>query len=271
MRYPSIGYDFERKWSAYGFGLLTKMAEFRETRKQSKDSIEVRRQRSERFQSELDSRFPPREAIWKTISKKRWRSCQNFTYLPTAMHFNIKGTRVIIDCESSNICPSLILELKNTFLESDLGNAQNPNLAIPMWMYGLSALGTVYKAYGMDNKFLPSIDFYRNNFVFEVPFLKQKFSGKKMEVIEKSTQSCIEILPDDLEYSLSKPYENFSVEKNEVRVVPFQSQNTSHKFVGQVRYKSGDYINRNNVAANMFILATWQAHESYRMRDVKEK
>lgn len=260
--YPNIQYSPAMEHCAFSLDVMVQLAEF------ERDESLGQAEEILRFTALLEStaaKLPTGEAVKEAFPWDQWSACQQFTGLKETIAYSGEGSRISINHQSFPYAPAMSFVIDTLFLKSDLHNCATAPLAIVMYMHGLKALKTIYKAYNLPVHFLPDIGFEKRYLVFEAPFPAMKC--EKPIALRRNIDGHLR----DLSYPFklfpeTEPYGEFSIEGIKVGIVPPEQGNEA-KFVGRIPFKGRDTVKRCEIGVHAFNVAVMQASVLYYIDD----
>ncbi len=268
--YPRIGIDPLGAHCRYRFSLNAPLVSYAETSQQQVQEPGIRAKSFEKFLSDSLVKFPSRDRFFQDISSD---FCRDFSpekvevlVSPLKEDFEIG---IGLSLQYTVPPPVLSLVFDGTHLSSTLSNAQTSYLAIPLWAYGLSALQTIYSAYGVERSFLPRIEFGRNKLRFKVPFLTYTLFPPEEERIAFCAR---EMLSSSGNFYRKVPlYGGFSFCGANIQIVPLISKNADFQFIGEIDFKPREknLSRKNDLAASLLSFTLFQARTSYEVRQFR--
>lgn len=224
----------------------------------------------ELFTQSLKDNFPSKEDFQKAFPARDWEACKRFTGLEQEVAYERDASGVAIIHRSIN-SPSLQFELSSNYLDSNLDNCLNPDLAIVMFFHGLTALKTILSAYNIKTSFLPSILFEGQDLLFKVPL-----PDYKPDVLDKVETKCklMNYLEENhCDFKLRQKrgfYEIIWLGKEKTELLKQKSEDAPSTLVARVSYEKHSKAERCELGAHMLILSAIQGYDAYHNKEFEE-
>lgn len=275
--YPLLTHHPQMQHCAFGFQVFTRIKELGEKIKEG-DSIETLYQKYAEANKELENKFPSTEEFEAQISAEEKRDINEFTGLEDRVvyHRRVEGNGdlvLTISHLSTPFAPVIGLKISSGFLESELHNGAAPQLAAAMWPHGLRAIQTIYKAYGKETDFLPSMKFTSEGLYLRAPFpvLAEQVSEnlrKGLASYMKNVRFLHKLFPEEERFGEVK-IESDRLKVNLEKVIGSETQG---EFRAHIPIQSKKKYECASIAAHMAVIASYQSHSLYRqkLREKKE-
>jgi hypothetical protein len=192
--YPTISYLPELRHCAFGFNGLFKIAPGFEIPTDKNLSKEELVRLSNDFYEHRKKLLPSSKDLVDTLSSEELKFCQRFSGLDEKIIYiedEKNNSRIIITLPAKVYAPSLRFDIEDgSFLEVNLHNCANADMAVIMYTQGLNALRKTYEAYGINTNFLPELRFDLEGIQIQVPFKvpKSEHLLKKADIRDRLTE-----------------------------------------------------------------------------------